>query len=256
MTYPRVKSYGGGVVDYLSRARLKDKAGDWIWAQAQYEAGIALVQDIAIDIGVSPATLSNRAQRLHWVRDPHARALIVAEVKARDAERHRALLAAEKEKIVQVTAVMQSKVLVGHRKDIQQARRLVTSLLTELETITKDLPEFKDLGELMHEPDERGVDKLNTMYRRILSLPERSATLNSIGQALKTFIQLERQAYSISGAIEDPDQPRAPEEVTKGLADIMEKFDSVLALQAPPPVPEPPAEVIIDVSSTDKAAVT
>ena len=242
--------------DYRLRARLIDKAGDWGYAQAQYELGIQPLVEIAKDIGVPVSTLSNRANKEKWIRDPVAKAKVVAARNEVLASTERVRVDLARDKVIKVTAVMQSRILVSHREDIKQARRIATKLLSELEAVSSDTETFTHLGELLNAPDERGVDRLNRAYRKVISLPERSATLNALGAALKTVIMLERQAYGITGMLEDPEATRPPEEVTKGLSEIMSKFDQVLALQAPAPEPQARATEVIDVPSTDKAAVT
>jgi hydrogenase maturation factor HypF (carbamoyltransferase family) len=247
---------GPTIAEYLAKARLKDKAGDWLYAQAQYEQGVKSVPDIAKDVGASTAAIASRAVRERWVRDPAARLRIDEERRAADTSIYRKELAKQKDEVIRVTAHMQSKILVGHRADIKQARRLAVHLMNELEAMTSGIEEFKNLGVFLNAPDDRGIDKLNNLYKRVISLPERSATLNSLGSVLKTLIQLERQAFSITGMIEDPEQARAPEEVTKGLNDIMAKFDSVLAMQVPEALAPQTLEVIVDVSRTHQAATT
>lgn len=236
-------------------ARLPDKAGDWTYARVQYELGIRSLSDIAKDIGVADSTVNNRSQREGWIRDPLARARLQAEREAIEAEKYQKELATTQREVVQVTAVMQSKILVGHREDIKRARRIVGKMMEELEGVTDHVVDFEELGEVLRSENERGTDRLNDTYRKIISMPERSSTMNSLAQALKTLIQLERQAFGISGNIEDPEQAKPPEEVTRGLDKIMSKFDAVLAIQAPAVVPAP-VEVVVDVSGQNQAATT
>jgi hypothetical protein len=248
---PSVKASGASKKaphDYLSKARLKDKAGDWAYAQAEYEAGIKTVRDIALDIGVTESAVHAHISKGGWIRDPHARLRVQEELRAAEAEKFRAELAAKKDMVVRVTAQMQSSVMVRHRADIHSAQTLVKKLLKELSEITDGIEEFDNLGELMHSPDARGMDRLNAAYRRVISLPERSGTLSSLASVLKTLIQLERQAFGITGALEDPEQARAPEEVVQGLDKIDKAFSEVMARLAPP------AEVplIVDVAPSKK----
>ena len=225
------------------------KNGDWAWAQAEYETGATSTIQIAKALGVTDAAVVLRAQRHAWVRDPLARAKIIAQVQANDAAAFKLDQEKRQAEIIAVTAAMQSQVLVSHRKDIQVARSLVSALLVECLQATTDITVLHDLAEVMYAPDERGRDRLNAAYRRVISLPERTTAINTLATALKTLILLERQAYGISGLIEDPDAVRAPAEVTRGLSDIMAKFDAVLALQAPTASgPEAPLPVVEDIS--------
>ncbi|MEI6423970.1 MAG: hypothetical protein WCP55_17270, partial [Lentisphaerota bacterium] len=143
--------------------------------------------------------------------------------------------------------------LVSHRADIKAARGLAATLMQELAAVTAGLPAFDGLGEALRAEDDRGRDKLNDIYKRVISLPERSTTLNSLVNALKTLVLLERQAFGIAGLIEDPEAVRPPAEVTRGLDQIMQKFDAVLALQAPVQGTSP--EIIVDVSAKNSTAV-
>ena len=237
-------------------ARLPDKAGNWAYAQAQFEVGIASIRSIALDIGATDSAVSNRATRLGWLRDPLARKALQEAREAKDAEAYRAERDKLRTEVISITAVMQSTVLVEHRSDIKAARKIVSQLLAELSTVTTGVTTFAELGEALRSEDDRGRDKLNDIYLRVISLPDRVAGINTLATALKTLVLLERQAYGISGLIEDPDAVRPPAEVTRGLDKIMAKFDAVLALQASPPEDPKPLEVIVDVSRMDKAAVT
>lgn len=238
-------------------ARLPDKALDWAYAQAQYEIGIKSIHNIALDIGSTDSAVSNHATREGWIRDPLARKRMQEEIEALAAEKYRRERDIARSEVISITATMQSTVLVEHRDDIKKARRIVTQLLDELGAMTSGIEEFSNLAELLESPDERGVDRMNAIYRRIISMPDRVSSMNAIASALKTLVLLERQAFGISGLIEDPDAIRAPAEVTRGLDKIMAKFDSVLALQAPTPEASPQVpEIIIDVSSKNKATVT
>lgn len=238
-------------------ARLPDKAGDWAYAQAQYELGVKSIRSIALDIGSTDSAISNRATRNGWLRDPLARRRLQDEIDAKAAERYRAERDALRTEVIAITATMQSTVLVEHRTDIKAARKIVSQLLAELSAVTVGIEEFEGLGELLNAPDDRGLDRLNAAYRRVISMPERVTSINALATALKTLVLLERQAFGISGLIEDPDAVRPPEAVTKGLDKIMAKFDAVLALQVSD-VPSPAAadEVIIDVPSPHKATAT
>lgn len=220
---------------------LPSRNEDWNWAQAAYESGRFSVSQIAKDVGSTIGKVSSMAQRGGWVRDPNAKARIQEEANAIIAKQ----VGEERASIERITAQMQSKVLVAHRKDIHAARLLCQMLVSELAAVSLNLEIFEDIGELLRSPDDRGRDRLNDAYHRVLKLPERSATLASLANTLKTLIMLERQAFSIEGQLDDPDAKRPQEEVTRGLDKIMDKFNQVLALQAPPPA-STPVQVIID----------
>jgi hypothetical protein len=206
--------------------------------------GLRPLTDIAKDIGESDANVATRAQRRGWVRDPTAKQRMI---QLRD-EKVLAETEAARSEVIAVTAQMQSTILIGHRKDIARARRLVGLLLDELCQVTENVAVFEELGEILREPDDRGRDKRNDVYRRVLSMTERVSSLNTLATALKTLVLLERQTFGIEGLIEDPEATRPTEAVVKGLDKIMDRFDQVLAMQSPV-APPPPTnlQVIVDV---------
>jgi predicted transcriptional regulator len=216
---------------------------DWPKGRAMFESGVSSLTQIAKVLGCTAAAVSMRASRDGWVRDPLGVARLADERNAKLA----ASTKAERDRVIEITASMQSKVLVGHREDIKRARRVVSLLLDDLTNIsTPEAQEHLDhLGDLLAEPDEHGnLDKLNKAYRKVISIGDRISGINTLSTALKTLIMLERQAFNIEGALVDPEATKDTADVVKGLDTIMAKFDAVLALQAPAPEPE----IIIDVS--------
>ena len=73
------------------------------------------------------------------------------------------------------------------------------ALLTELEgqagadTVTL----LSELGDLMRNPDAHDQDKLNDIYRKVISLPGRAKTMKDLGESLRVLIALERQAFGL-----------------------------------------------------------
>ena len=71
------------------------------------------------------------------------------------------------------------------------------TLLSELDAQTSNIDVLYRLGELMANPDENGVDKLNDLYRKIISLSGRVDNAKKLSEALKNLIGLEREAYDL-----------------------------------------------------------
>lgn len=244
--------------DY-SKAWMQSRAGDWVWAKTQYEMGIMPVKTIAGNIGVKPITMSCRAIRDKWVRVPKLMEKVKAERVGLQAKKESSLKQIYELEVIKITAEMQSHALTSHRKDIKKARELAAKLLDELESVSGDPQLMKNLCEMVANPQNASEDKLREAFTRAVSLGERSNTLAKLGGTLKVLIALERQALGIQGELEDAESERPKSEVVKGLDKIMDKFNAVLALQAPPadtsaatPTKEP--EIIIDVSVVNTPA--
>lgn len=178
---------------------------DWERIEQLYRAGVLSVREIASANGITHGAINKRAKRDGWVRD------LKAKIKAKaDALVSRSLVSTEvsKERLatermtVDESAQAIANVRIGHRTDIGRYRKLANKMLEELESLTDNRDLFDQLGDLLHSPDDKGVDKLNELYQKVISLPSRTKTLKDLGDTLKVLIGLERQAYSI-----DEEQP-------------------------------------------------
>ncbi len=89
-----------------------------------------------------------------------------------------------------------------HRGDIKRARQITNALFDELGAECADVAALEKLGELMLDPDDKGQDKLNDLYHKIISLPSRVKSMKDLSDSLKTLIGLEREAYSIENKAE------------------------------------------------------
>ncbi|MFA6904309.1 MAG: hypothetical protein WC236_14640 [Gallionellaceae bacterium] len=176
------------------------KTIDWEAVELDYRAGIKSLKVIGAEFGVSDAGILKRAKRDGWTRDLAAKIRAKADAKvsadAVSAEVSALTKVAEKE-IVEANAELQARVRREQRADISRSRKLVMTLLGELEETTDSLELYKQLGELLYAPDEKGVDKLNELYQKVISLGGRTGTMKSLADSLKTLVALEREAFGI-----------------------------------------------------------
>lgn len=107
--------------------------------------------------------------------------------------------------IINESATQEAIVRLAHRADIARSRGLVMSLLSELEAVcgTENAEMLEQLGDLMRKPDANNQDKLNDLYRKLMSLPGRAKTMKDLGDSLKTMIGLEREAFGLDAATDD-----------------------------------------------------
>ncbi len=109
-----------------------------------------------------------------------------------------------------------ANVRMEHRGDIKRARQITNALFDELGAECADVAALEKLGELMFDPDDKGQDKLNEIYHKVISMPERVKSVKALSDALKNLIGLERQAYDIDG-------PEGDNSV-KQLSDLMDSL--------------------------------
>ena len=120
--------------------------------------------------------------------------------------------------LVEDNAVLVASVHLSHRKDIQRSRSITMRLLEELELQSgrENAELLEQLGELMRREDDRGQDKLNDLYQKIISLPGRAKTMKDLGESLRVLVTLERQAFGLDNVGADGEAQNGP---TKQLTD-------------------------------------
>lgn len=173
---------------------------DWERVEADYCAGVKSLREIAAEHGITEGTIRARAKKNDWPRNVAAKVAAKAEkILRNDALRSelRTEKAATEREIIEASAQAIVNVKLSHRKSISRQRELVERLLQELESQTGDTDLFGQLGELMRAPDDKGVDKLNEVYRKVIATPQRIDSLKKLAETLKHLIYLEREAFDI-----------------------------------------------------------
>lgn len=199
-----------------------DKAApDWERIEADYRAGVLSVREIAASQGITHGAINKRAKRDGWERDLSARIRTKAEalVSKREVSSEVSTEKADTDKaIVEANATVIANVRMAHRGDISRARKLVIALLAELETETGDIDLFRELGELLRSEDDKGQDKRNDLYQKVISSAGRIDSMKKLADTMKVLIALEREAYSIA----DANQPQSNNaQLIKEIVDLL-----------------------------------
>jgi hypothetical protein len=182
-------------------AQTEKATPDWERVEADYRAGLLSVREIAVSQGVSHTAIGNRARKEGWTRDLRAKVKAKADslVAKREVAKQVAAANVETERqLVNATAQVIADVRMTHRTDILRFRRLVLDLLAELEAETGNPGLFDELGELLRSEDDKGQDKRNDIYRKVITSASRIDSMKKLADTLKTLIGLEREAYSIT----------------------------------------------------------
>ena len=121
--------------------------------------------------------------------------------------------------IIEQGSVQVATVKLAHRRDIHRARRLANALMDELEAQVgpDNAALLADLGDMLRNPDENGQDKLNDLYRKIISLPERAKTAKTLAETLRIAVDMERQAFGMDAKGADDDKKGVEAVSTKDL---------------------------------------
>ncbi|WP_434577564.1 hypothetical protein [Pseudomonas sp. Z1-6] len=176
------------------------KQPDWERIEQLFRAGLLSVREIAAACGVSHTAINKRSKAEGWERDLKAKIKAKADslVSKREVSNKVSTetLATERG-IVEANAEVIADIRMAHRADIGRSRRLANKLLDELESLTDNRELFEELGELMRAPDDKGFDRRNELYGKVISLGGRSKTMKELAETLKTLVLLERQAYEL-----------------------------------------------------------
>ncbi|MCE0801995.1 hypothetical protein LVQ77_17055 [Buttiauxella sp. S04-F03] len=184
---------------------------DWEAIESAYRAGVLSVREIASHHGLTHTSINKRAKRDGWERDLKAKVKAKADalVSKREVSRQVSTETALTERqLIEASAEVIANVRMQHRGDIKRARELANALLDELAGECSDVSALNELGEMLRQPDDKGMDKLNDLYQKVISMPSRVKAMKDLGDTLKTLIGLEREAYDITaGNDSDDDTP-------------------------------------------------
>lgn len=183
---------------------MKDEkqAPDWDQIELDYRAGVKSLRQIASEQNVSEGAIRKRSKRDEWSRDLSKKIQdkaddLVRKETVRSEVRTKTTIS-EKDTI-DANANVVASIRITHRKDISRARSISMKLFDELELMVgaENVGLLQQLGELLYSPDDKGMDKLNDLYMKIINLPNRVKAIKELSDTMKTLVALERQAYGL-----------------------------------------------------------
>lgn len=182
------------------------KKVDYERIESGWRAGIKSPAQLAAEytaetgISVSHAAIIKHFKKLGVPRDLGAKVKAKAESMVMEAMvtgKVSSVTTKRDAEIIDDTAAILANVQVSHRTDIRRSRTLAMTLLGELERVTGSIDLFEQLGELLHSPDDKGVDKRNDLYQKVISMAGRVGNMKQLSDTLKTLVGLEREAYGL-----------------------------------------------------------
>lgn len=181
---------------------------DWPGLETAYRAGKSF-RLLAKEFGISSTRISQVAEENNWTRDLTA---VIAEktkskLNAANLNTNLNGKKASEREVVEAAAEVQTSIVLAHRTDIGRGRKLTMALFEELELQTENIDLLRELAEIMHEPDEKGQDKRNELFNKVISLSSRASTMKTLAESLKNLVAMERQAFNIMDEQRDTDTP-------------------------------------------------
>lgn len=178
------------------------QAPDWDQIELDYRAGVKSLRQIASEQNVTEGAIRKRSKRDEWSRDLSKK----IQAKADDLVRKETVRSEVRTKTtisekdtIDANGQKQASIRITHRKDISRARSISMKLFDELELMVgaENVNLLQQLGELLYSPDDKGMDKLNDLYMKVISLPNRVKAIKELSDTMKTLVALERQAYGL-----------------------------------------------------------
>jgi len=180
-----------------------DKPGiDWERIEADYRAGVLSVREVGRLNGVSHTAINKRAADAGWTRDlqPKILAKANAEVSRRMVSTQVSSLGRVSERqVIEANADAIVSVRLSHRHDIRRCRNVLSNLLDELELSCgpENAELLADFANIMRSEDEKGQDKRNDLYCKLLSMSGRAKVMKDLGDSMRVLVTLEREAFSM-----------------------------------------------------------
>lgn len=200
---------------------MSKKETDWEAIEGAYRAGLLSLREMSQEYGVSHVAIKKRADKEGWTRDLTAKIKAKADALVNSGEVNGGVnskpLVNEVE-IVNANAEVIANIRLSHRKDISRSRNLVMKLLGELEASTDNIDLFEQLGEMLRREDDKGQDKLNDLYQKVISMAGRTKTMKDLADSLKTLVAIERQAYGLDVEVKAQDEGTGKERNMNDLA--------------------------------------
>ncbi|MDO5288535.1 MAG: hypothetical protein Q4F13_02730 [Pseudomonadota bacterium] len=177
-------------------------APDWERIELDYRAGVKTLREIAAENGVSHTLVNRRAKKDCWSRDLSAKIQAKADELVSKQSVSSSVSTVSKlieREVVEANAQQAAHVRLSQRKDIARMRGIADKLMAELElqADAQTVQMLGQLGELMAAPDDKGMDKLGELYRKVISLPERTKTAKTLAETLRIAVDMERQAFGM-----------------------------------------------------------
>lgn len=195
---------------------------EWDLIERDWRAGVKTQAQMSAQYGVSRAAMNKHFTRRGITRDLDgkvraAASTIVAQSIVDTGEGHPGSAISDRD-IIAANAQMQSQIILQHRTDIQRSRKLSMSLLTELEQQTDHRDLIEQLIDILHDPDDKHIQKRIEVLERVTSLSSRSSTMKALADTLRSLVAMERQAFGLDDG-EDTDEGTGIEDVIKRVMD-------------------------------------
>jgi hypothetical protein len=175
-------------------------AADWESIERDHRAGVLSIREVAKIHGVSDTAIRKKAKAEGWQRDLTEKVaekvrteLVRGEVRTHDVQTER--------EIVEYAAATVVQVVRSHRSRITQGNALVELLTKQLMDVAGKRDEFETDIDIQC-ADDKSPERMARLMRAV-SLEKHATIAVNLANATKTWVGLERQAFSIRDDVGD-----------------------------------------------------
>ena len=194
---------------------------DWSLMETDWRVGLKTVLQMSNEHGVSRAAIIKHWGKAGVPRDlaakiqAKAEALVAQSVALETIQGGKVTLVTPvtESAIVEANAMQRAGVTIEQRSDTTDTRHLYRKTLADLRALSDGGDLLEQLGSIMSNPDEAGIDKVGEAYRRAVSLPGRVDMLAKMAATLEKLVVTERRVYGISDLVA-PDEPSKVTHIT------------------------------------------
>lgn len=197
---------------------------DWEAIEREYRAGHLSVREIGKIHGLSHTAIQKRAKLHGWTQNltKRVREAVATKLVASDV----ATTEKNAEKAVEEVATRITQIVREHRRDIFEARQMVSTLVVELKESTVHRDDIEEAIE-----NHKGARRRDRMLRAV-NLSSRASVIVNLSSAMKNLIALERQAFSLDNPSDGGSAPTDPLQITdemraKALANFIARTKKV-----------------------------
>lgn len=205
---------------------------DWELVEKAYRAGIKTLRQIGEEYGISHTAINKKAKELGWTRDLTEKIQQRAQsiVTRQEVSKQVSSRVSKEQQLSDAETVREygdivASVDMSQRDDVKLAMEVTRGQLVELATMSD--PKFREalewLGDQMDEsgPTPNGgfkVDKLNELYKYIISMPGRVKASKEIAASHGVYIPIQRKMYKLDS---DDDKGKT------GIDDLLAKIRGI-----------------------------
>lgn len=199
----------------MADAKLKRPPVDWEAVEREYRGGILSLREIAdLHPGTNHVAIARKAKKEGWERNLSEK--IRAKAEALVTKQSVTFGVTEKgrvteQQVIETNALAIVNVRLSHRARLSVSGEVIKSMMDELSALcgAENAELLQQLGVMMRNPDEFGVDKFNDAYQKISSLPGRAKIIKDLVDATVKLIDKERQAFDLDKDAKEVDSDLA-----------------------------------------------